>query len=105
MLVQCCPRAQIVPTEIGGQAENVSLALAFRRARFEHSVIDADVLAFRILPAKRGRKLSRAVGSGNLLEQECGLRKMLPKRGGQCACTPQKHAAVPKIIPSLDEFR
>src|SRR5258708_8984649 len=105
MLMQCCPRAQIVPAEIGGQAENIPLPLAFGRARLENCVVDANVLAFRILPAKRGCKLSRAESSGDFFEQECGPGKMLPQRIGECTGAPQKHAAVPKIVPCLHEIR
>ena len=98
MLVQRCPRTQIVPSEIGRKANDVGVLLSLAGARFEHGIIDADVLAFGIEPGKRGGKFLRAEGGCNLLQQRCGLRQMLQQRVGQGAGAPQKHAAVPEII-------
>ena len=48
MLVESSPRAEVVPPERRWDAENSRVALALARARLQHSVVDADVLAFRI---------------------------------------------------------
>ena len=88
MLVQRGPGPQVVPSEIRRQAKDVSRLLAFRRTRLQHGVIDADVLALGIQPAKGGGKLPRAESGGNLFQQRSSLRKMLAQGVGQSAGAP-----------------
>ena len=48
MLVQRGPGAEIVPSKIGGQAEDARLRFSLGRAGFEDGIVDADVFAFRV---------------------------------------------------------
>src|SRR6202521_1375456 len=82
MLVQCRPRTQIVPTERSRQTKHVPALFAFRRARFEHGIVHADVFALGIQPSESGGKLARAEGGGNLFEQRRGFRQMLAQGVG-----------------------
>ena len=82
MLVQCSPRAQIVPSEIGGQTEDAGPAFSLGRARFENRIIDADVLAFLLEPAKSSLKLARPISGSNLFEKGRRIRQMLAQRIG-----------------------
>src|SRR5260370_40276565 len=82
MLVQRRPRTEIVPTERSRQAKHVPALFAFRRARFEHGIVHANVFALGIQPSESGSKLARAEGSGNLFEQRRGFRQMLAQSVG-----------------------
>ena len=104
MFVQRGPGAEVVPSEIGGQAEDMRLYFSLGRAGFENGIVDADVFALRIKLAKRVRELARAIGGGNPFQQHCGLRKMLTQRIRQRVGAPEKHPAVPEIVARLDKL-
>src|ERR1700683_4148642 len=78
---------------------------ARRRPRFQHRIVDADIFALRIQPAKSVGKLARAKAGGNFFQDRRGLRKMLAQRISQRARAPQKHAAVPEIISRSHKSR
>src|SRR5258706_4003165 len=98
VLVQRSPGAEVVPAEVRRQAEDPRLSFALARARFQHGVVNADVLALRIEAAERLGKFARAVRSGDLFEDRRCVRQMLAQRVDQSVSTPQKHAAVPEIV-------
>ena len=82
VLVKRRPGAEIIPSEIGGNAENARLALSLGRARLQHCIVDADVFAFRVELAKSIFKIASSVGSGDLFEKRSRVGKMLAQRIG-----------------------
>ena len=100
MLVESSPRAQVVPPERRWDAENSRVALALLRARLQHSVVDADVLAFRIELGESSVEIGAAVGRGDLFENRCCLGQVLAQGVGECVRAPDEHAAVPEVITS-----
>src|SRR5713101_2307798 len=79
VLMQRSPGAKVVPSEVGGQTEDARLAFSLGRPRFQHRIVDADVLALRVELSESVRELARAISSGNFFEEPCGVRKMLEK--------------------------
>src|SRR5271157_786058 len=104
MFVKRSPRTQIVPSKAGRDAVDTRLTFALGRARLQHSVIDADVLAPGIEPGKRLLEAARAVAGSNLIQQRRGLRQMLAERIGQGLRAPDEHSAVPEKIACLYEL-
>src|SRR5881409_835813 len=68
MLVQSCPRAQVVPAYIHRNAKQIRCMFPFSRARLQNSVVHADVFALWIQTAERAGKTFCAEGICNLLE-------------------------------------
>src|ERR1019366_1411088 len=104
MFVKRGPGAQVVPSEVCRNAVDVRLAFALRGARFEHGIVDTDVLALGIKFCEGLVEAASSVAPRNLLQQRRCVRQMFPQRVGEGARTPNEHPAVPKEISSLDEL-
>src|SRR5271165_2677098 len=98
MFVKRSPRTQIVPSKAGRDAVDTRLAFALGRARLQHSVIDADVLAPGIEPGECLPETASAVAGSNFVEQRRSLRQMLVERVSQSLRAPDEHSAVPVEI-------
>ena len=72
--------------------------------RLEHGIVDADVFALRVKAGKGGGELARAECSRDLLQHCGGFGQMLAQRVGQGARTPEKHSAIPEIVPCVHEL-
>src|SRR3954454_11719649 len=75
VLVQCSPRTQVIPSEIGRQAEDVGRL--FPGTRLENRIIHADVLALWIELTKRACKLRRAIGLSDPVQDLRGFWQVL----------------------------
>src|SRR5271165_6563304 len=104
MFVKRSPRTQIVPSKAGRDAVDTRLTFALGRARLQHSVIDADVLAPGIEPGKCLLEAASAIARGNFIQQRRGLRQMLAERVRQRLRAPDEHSAVPVEIACPDEL-
>src|SRR6267142_295906 len=104
MFVESRPGAKVIPSEIGGDAKEVRLALALGGARFEHGIVYRDVFALGIKLLERAFEFSRSERSRDLFEIRGGLRKVLAHGVGQRAGTPDEHAAVPEIVARLQKL-
>ena len=98
------PGAQIVPSPVGGNAEDVRALLSGGGARLENAVIHALVLALGIEPAQGLVEFASAPGGGDFFQQRRGLRQILPQGVHQRLRRPEKHAAVPVEISGRDEL-
>ena len=104
VLVERGPGAEIVPTELGGNAIEIGEVLALGGARLEDGVVDGDVFALGIEGAKDLVELRRAVGGGDGFEQRRGLRQVLADGVGQGARRPEEHAGVPVVVARGDKL-
>ncbi len=104
VLVERGPGAEVVPSEIGGDAVEAGGMLALGGARLEHGIVHADVLALGIELLEGGVELLRPPAFGDLLEIGRGLREVLAQRVGERARAPDEHAGVPEIISGGDEL-
>jgi len=105
MLVERGPRAQVVPSEIRGDAEQTRCFLALLGAWLKHGVVDADVLAPGIQFAQGRGKVPRSERCRNLLKNSRGRGQMFVQGVCQGPCAPQKHSAVPEVIACSQELR
>src|ERR1700687_1328437 len=104
VLMQRGPGAEVVPSEVGGQTEDVRLAFSLGRAGFENRIVDADVFALRIELSKSVRELARAISGGNFFEKRSGVGKMLAQRVRERIGAPEKHAAVPEVVARVEKL-
>src|SRR5260370_35400932 len=78
--------------------------MAFRGACLKNLVIDADVFAFRIQLCECRLEVLCAPGCGDLFQIGRALREMFAKSTAQCGRAPNKHTAVPVVIPGGDKL-
>src|ERR1700692_1082219 len=104
MFVQCSPRAKIVPPKVRRQTKYMRTVFSFRRAGFEHRVVNAYVFAPRIKLAKSFCKFTGAVSGRDLFENRSGIRQVLSQCIGKRVGAPQKHSAVPKEIARIKKL-
>src|SRR5438270_12102367 len=98
MLVQGRPGAKVVPATICRDAVDMGSLLTFGRARLQHRVVDADVLALGIEPAKSDFEFCGSKRGSNFFQQRRGIGKTLSEVDSQGPRSPEKHPTVPKII-------
>src|SRR5207253_4055439 len=104
VLVQGRPGAEVVPAEICRDAIDVGSLLASCRTRLHYRVVNTDGLAFGIQLAKGALESCCAERRSDLFQPRCGIRKMFFDGISQCPRPPQKHPAVPEVIPCFEEF-
>src|ERR1017187_5225246 len=98
------PGAEVVPSEVGRQAEDARLGFSRGGTRLQHRVVDAYVFALRVELTKRVGELARAIGGGNSFEERSGVGKMLAQRVRQRVGAPEKHAAVPEVVTRVKKL-
>src|SRR4051812_19817804 len=104
MFEQCRPRSKIVPAEVTRDAVQVRLLLTFRRPRFEHCVVNAYVLAFRIQLLEHALEFARTVRSRDLFQNRRGFWQMFAQRVGKRPRAPNKHSAIPIKVSCGNEL-
>src|SRR5437660_11974860 len=97
MLVQGRPGAKVVPATICRDAVDMGSLLTFGRARLQHRVVDADVLALGIEPAKSVFEFCGSKRACNFFQQLSGIAKMLSERLSQAPRAPEEHPTAPKL--------
>src|SRR5438132_188907 len=85
-------------------AIDVGSLLASCRTRLHYRVVNTDGLAFGIQLAKGALEFCCAERRSDLFQPRCGIRKMFFDGISQCPRPPQKHPAVPEVIPCFEEF-
>src|SRR5437588_5402766 len=78
--------------------------LTYGRAQLQHRVVDADVLALGIEPAKSVFEFCGSKRGCNFFQQRRGIGKMLSESVSQGPRSPEKHPTVPKIMSCFEKL-